>query len=391
MKISSLLVMMAIPLLMAFIDVSFIDYLSIVIVLSLGGYQLYSLHQSSTNESDALEEKEKLRALTEEMQQASHLILNYSASALPVHNGQLSQVIDTTEGAALSLGNDFAQLLDQINYNTEQSIKLQDGLMHDETGLISRLQGNEAIITKLEDSFSYHAQKSAELHEQFMLFRTHSEDINILADRIQKIASTTNLLALNAAIEAARAGEHGRGFAVVADEVRNLSMQSTGTGKEIRDSLENFSTVMEGYEKSIEEFVAQQANMFKNFNEQMHSLSGETDEEISLLNTSLEGLVTDTVSVHSSISNIMVSLQFQDTTRQILEHVQEDLTKITNDIRELGVLIDMDDTDEARKLEESIAQRYTMESERKVYESTRGNNAVTSPKVDDDDDGITFL
>ena len=392
-KINSLLVMMVMPFVMLMTDITIIDYVSVLIVLLMGGYQIYLQKRCTDTETEMQSENQELRAKTEDMQQASHLILNYSANALPVHNGQLSNVIETTEDAALTLGNDFASLLDQINYNTEQSIKLQDGLLHEGTGLISRLQGNEDIINDLEKSFSHHSEKSAELYEQFKKFRVHSEEVNSLADRIQEIASTTNLLALNAAIEAARAGEHGRGFAVVADEVRNLSMQSTATGEEIRKSLKDFSEVMDGYDASIQNFVTNQKDMFDGFNTQMKSLGGETDEEIALLNTSLDGLVTDTVSVHSSISNIMVSLQFQDTTRQILEHVQEDLTKITNDIRELDILIDMGDADQSRKLEESIAERYTMESERKVYESAMGitSNEKNSKKIEDDDDGITFL
>ena len=91
------------------------------------------------------------------------------------------------------------------------------------------------------------------------------------------------------------------------------------------------------------------------------------------------------------MSEIMISLQFQDTTRQILEHVQEDLEKIINDIHDLDLLIDMNNEEEIKRLEENIAKRYTMDKERKIFDKTTGQSNATDTSSSDDDDGITFL
>lgn len=65
---------------------------------------------------------------------------------------------------------------------------------------------------------------------------TSKEIENIISD-IEDIASQTNLLSLNASIEAARAGEAGKGFAVVADQIGKLAMDSAQSAVHTRELI----------------------------------------------------------------------------------------------------------------------------------------------------------
>lgn len=310
---------------------------------------------------------------------------NVITQVIEVSNRQIESSRSQTEEAITTMASRFGNLVMRLNTALD-SAKLANANVPDHPN-----EGRSVLTNVFENSRTQLNGVMQNMHSaldgrksSFSELQSLSEETNNLkamAEGVQKIASQTNLLALNAAIEAARAGEVGRGFAVVADEVRSLSIQSGTTGKQITDTINNFtgkvantldvSTKSMAKETELEE---NGSNTIKDVLDSLEMVTQGMAQSADILQNESEGIVDE-------VNDILVSLQFQDRTSQILEHVYNALNELSNKVNEdkLRVksggesMLDCDDI--MQKLEAS----YTTDEERQLHKG----ETVTSSNDDD--------
>ncbi len=146
-----------------------------------------------------------------------------------------------------------------------------------------------------------------------------------LLSQVHKLADQTNLLALNAAIEAARAGDAGRGFAVVADEVRNLSISSQKLNDCIREQTAGTKTLLIDISQIVEEMASLDMNNALATKDNMDNMLKELVEANQCISDTIDRTSTTAKEIQNDVSTAVTAMQFEDSARQIVQYVQEQL------------------------------------------------------------------
>lgn len=312
---------------------------SIILIISLAvGFRL---HYASNKPTDVVVESLEQSVTHTDQSLPPDLLDNISDvinQVIEVSNLQIENSRAQTEEAITKMSGRFTSLVMRLNTALDAA-QLSNAALPDVDGSQSTLLDNvfrnsreqlTSVITSLAEALTN--RKSS--FEQLKLLADDTATLKSMAEGVEKIASQTNLLALNAAIEAARAGDVGRGFAVVADEVRSLSIQSGETGRQIADSINRFTEsvdrTMKQATKAMEKDLQLEEEGSTTIKEVLESLEWMTKG----MSESSEILKAESREIVHEVNEIIMSLQFQDRTSQILIHVKEGLQELPRVINE---------------------------------------------------------
>lgn len=284
------------------------------------------------------------------------------AGVLPVWLRHVQSVRTQTETAINELVMRFSSLVQQFQAAGFTGRRAEENANSQVTMNLLTLCERELgpVISCLENVVG----SKAELLDNVRTLSVATTELKDLSVEVRNIAAQTNLLAINASIEAARAGQAGRGFAVIADEVRKLSQLSADIGARITQRMTEVSATMNATLDTAARAAEHDSDAIAASTNVVEDVLGHVRE----LARSADEMRVQGSSIREDVESMLVALQFQDRTRQILEVVEGDIAR-------LGLAVDSGELPDTSAWLLELESRYTMEEERHNHDSSSGGSA----------------
>jgi len=250
----------------------------------------------------------------------------------------IADVITTTEAAAFDIADRLNRICgesDKLASEVKEAVHQSDEQSHQSQQQIEKNLGALEALKK------YQQQREQGLRDEHAAVNRVVGEVSLLlplVELIKQISKQTNLLALNAAIEAARAGEAGRGFAVVADEVRKLSDQTGQAAAKISEGINSVSAAItnELNKTFASNGAGENVMQLDEIATRLNEMGERFTQTIGYLHQLTASLDVSTAKISDEVMETLGNLQFQDVTRQQMEHVTDGLNRLDAHVGELA-------------------------------------------------------
>ncbi len=306
----------------------------------------------------------------------------YLCSALPVMKELAYLVIDKTEESAISLTENIFQISNKSSQVGNHIKRFLQEMFSGETSLknnIDILSGEMKSINKLIDDFS--SIKSRYIVDMKKI-NENVQVINSFLAGIRDVSDRTGLLAINSSIEAARVGSAGKGFSVLAGEIQGLASTSKEISIQIDEIVEVISETVKDSFDTLELEITTTLDELNNTHKDLSKISTDLNMKVSDVETYVKDSNTLSKTVTEQLNNVSVNMQYQDITRQILEHIMSTLsfyrTKLEE--KEPEIIAHSDKKEKRDDIVRKSSSFFTIEDEWRLFglETVVSNNSSTN-------------
>lgn len=311
--------------------------------------------------------------------------------AVKLNSSHLESVVGQTGEAAEQI----VTMLQSLDQTTGNLIVQMDQFAECTFEALERsnkvLANNAIMVDTIEQHLNLREAEGDAEREQVRSIVQSFDKLRDLVTHIRDISDQTNLLALNAAIEAARAGEAGRGFAVVADEVQRLSATVDKTATQIGAGMNEMSTLINTAfsVSAAEQEKTDEQQRFQQLRDQLLSLEETVRSIQQTVGTTIQNLGSQGRTVGSMVMEVLGSIQFQDITRQKIEHVIEIMNDVSRHLESVESELERNGYDVNSVKDKMLAldhifNRYVMDDQRSTHQQAlgRGSSVSSGPKIE---------
>ncbi|SCX51523.1 methyl-accepting chemotaxis protein [Pseudomonas sp. NFACC32-1] len=317
--------------------------------------------------------RRELQAAQHDAHASSAQLNEVILGAMPIWARQVESSRQQTETAIVSLTSRFTGISSRLE-ETVQASQLAAGELagNGSGGAVQVLAQSEGELVQVINSLKATQASRDETLAQVRNLTAYTGELRTMAADVAAIAAQTNLLALNAAIEAARAGEAGRGFAVVADAVRSLSSKSSETGQQMSAKVDIINTAITQLVQAASSGADQDSqsvsiseDSIQRVLERFKSVTGRLAESADLLQQESFG-------IRDELTEVLVSLQFQDRVSQILSHVRDNIEDLHVHIQQATQSPDQAVPIDARQWLARMETTYATDEQRRNHHGDAG-------------------
>lgn len=244
-------------------------------------------------------------------------------NALPIWHRHIGTANKQAETAVATLSGRFGNLVRRL----DTAVATSRGHVR-EDGIASILQSTERMLQDVLVLLQSTQHGRMTLLDEVRALTVHTRELNEMVGEVAAIAHQTNLLSLNATIEAAHAGAKGAGFAVVANEVRRLSMQSREAARKMAQRVELINHDFDRTARTTEQAMGRDADLLGRSESAVREVMTTFTGMVDSLKRSAAIMHEESIGIRSEIEEVLVDLQYQDRTSQILANVENNLAEL---------------------------------------------------------------
>ncbi|BBH64214.1 hypothetical protein ACTI_08990 [Actinoplanes sp. OR16] len=300
-----------------------------------------------------------------------------------VIDGHVRDVIAQTGEAAEAIVGQLIKVDSLAEVTAGDVSQLAGTLSRTESELSQVSASNDQLVGRLIAYFLHRDYQIRNLVDQM-------RELNKHVTQIEEVSRATNILALNAMIEAVRAGDAGEGFSVVADEVRKLAHRSSEAAHGIGSSIAELTAKLDAVLSDDSQFDRDEelpsqteetamtrrlggiANAQREMSEMVGGILKDTINAAHQVQRSTDALLSETTGAVGHV-------QFQDISRQMLEHVAEAVDDVRRQAEDVAGYVRGDLTEEdvrSRVIKvEDLRAKHVMSRQRQTHAHQTGEDA----------------